>query len=134
MAGETDDDNIAEDVETYTVSLCDGEHIQKLDLCSSWFIEKVKLTTNLGKVFGPWGVELGGEERRPHRHIRSHTDTFYLPYDRTVRFNYNICFKPYIILGKVSTRSTCTWTACGATWCGPRAPRRSTESPSSGAS
>ena len=28
-----------------------------------------KLTSNKGKVFGPWGGE-GGEERRPHRQIR----------------------------------------------------------------
>ena len=53
----------------YTVTLSDGEHIQKLDLCSGWFIEKIKMTTNLNQVFGPWGVE-GSEERKPHRHIR----------------------------------------------------------------
>ena len=56
-------------MDTYTVSLCEGEHIQKLDICSGWFIEKLKLSSNLGKVFGPWGGE-GGEERKPHRLIR----------------------------------------------------------------
>ena len=51
------------------MSLSEGEHIQKLDLCTGWFIEKIKLTSNTGKVFGPWGCE-GGEEKKPHRHIR----------------------------------------------------------------
>ena len=56
-------------MDTYTVSLCEGEHIQKLDICSGWFIEKLKLSSNLGKVFGLWGGE-GVEERKAHRLIR----------------------------------------------------------------
>ena len=69
VAGETEEDNTTEDMELYTVSLTEGEHIQRLDLCTGWFIEKLKLTSNTGKVFGPWGCE-GGEEKKPHRHIR----------------------------------------------------------------
>ena len=69
IAGETDDDRCTDDLEVFSVSLCEGEHIQKLDICSGWFIENIKMTTNLGKVFGPWGGE-GGEERKPHKLIR----------------------------------------------------------------
>ena len=58
-----------QDFETFTASLGDGEHFQKLELNSSWFIEKMKLTSNLGNVFGPYGGG-GGEDRRPHRTIR----------------------------------------------------------------
>ena len=58
-----------QDFETFTASLGDGEHFQKLELNSSWFIEKIKLTSNLGNVFGPYGGG-GGEDRRPHRTIR----------------------------------------------------------------
>ena len=59
----------AEDIEEFTVALGENENIQKLEVCSGWFIEKIKLVTNLGHVFGPWGGD-GGEERRPHKHIR----------------------------------------------------------------
>ena len=53
MAGETEDDNIPEDIELFTVSLRKGEHIQSLDLiCIRGPIEKLKLTSNKGKVFG----------------------------------------------------------------------------------
>jgi len=69
IAGETDDDHGTDDLEVFSVSLCEGEHIQKLDICSGWFIENIKMTTNLGKAFGPWGGE-GGEERKPHKLIR----------------------------------------------------------------
>jgi len=69
VAGETEEDNTTDDMELFTVSLSEGEHIQRLDLCVGWFIEKLKLTSNKGKVFGPWGCE-GGEEKKPHRHIR----------------------------------------------------------------
>ena len=69
VAGETEEDNTTDDMELFTVSLSEGEHIQRLDLCIGWFIEKLKLTSNKGKVFGPWGCE-GGEQKNPHRYIR----------------------------------------------------------------
>jgi len=59
----------AGEFETLTASLGEGEHFQKLDINSSWFIERVRLSSNLGNVFGPYGGE-GGEDRRPHRTIR----------------------------------------------------------------
>ena len=58
-----------QEFETFTASLGEGEHFQKLEINSSWFIEKLKLTSNLGNVFGPYGGG-GGEDRRPHRNIR----------------------------------------------------------------
>lgn len=57
------------ELETFTASLGEGEHFQKLEVNSSWFIEKLKLTSNTGNVFGPFGGE-GGEDKRPHRSIR----------------------------------------------------------------
>jgi len=57
------------DLEEYSAELGEGENFQKLELRSGWFIENIKLGTNLGKVHGPWGGELG-EERKPHRRIR----------------------------------------------------------------
>ena len=60
---------LCQEFETFTASLGDGEHFQKLEINSSWFIEKVKLTSNLGNVSGPYGGG-GGEDRRPHRTIR----------------------------------------------------------------
>jgi len=56
-------------LEEQVAELGEGEHFQKLELRSAWWVDNVKLTTNKGKVFGPWGGE-GGEERRPHRQIR----------------------------------------------------------------
>ena len=69
MAGETAEDNTTEDMELFTVSLSEGEHIQRLDLCTGGFIEKLGFTTNKGKVFGPWGCE-GGCEGNAHRYTR----------------------------------------------------------------
>ena len=72
VAGEIVEDGTManlEEIEEFTVTLGDKEHIQKLDICSGWFLEKIRMTSNLGRVFGPWGGE-GGEERKPHRHIR----------------------------------------------------------------
>ena len=73
VVGDTKDDNTwtqYRDMEMFTMSLTEGEHIQTLDLCTAtdgiieaglrWqngFIEKVKLTTNKGKVFEPLGSE-----------------------------------------------------------------------------
>ena len=73
VVGDTKDDNTwtqYKDMELFTMSLTEGEHIQTLDLCTAtdgiieaglrWqngFIEKVKLTTNKGKVFEPLGSE-----------------------------------------------------------------------------
>ena len=69
MVGETEDDNTTEDMELFTVSLSEGEHIQRLDLiCTPGPIEKLKLTSNKGKVFG--GCE-GGREFNVNRNIRS---------------------------------------------------------------
>lgn len=56
-------------LQEHTADLMEGEHFQRLDLRSSWYIDQLRLTTNTGKVFGPWGGT-DGEERRPHRHIR----------------------------------------------------------------
>ena len=75
VVGDTEDDNTwtrYRDMELFTVSLSEGEHIQTLDFCTGgfieaglrWengFIEKIKLTTNKGKVFEPLGSE-GGRE------------------------------------------------------------------------
>ena len=72
VAGETDETACRAslvELEEQTAELGDGEHFQKLELRSGWFIEALKLTSNGGKVFGPWGGE-GGEERKPHKHIR----------------------------------------------------------------
>ena len=67
MAGETEDDNTTEDMELFTVSLSEGEHIQRLDLiCTPGPIEKLKLTSNKGKVFGDCE---GGPEINANRHI-----------------------------------------------------------------
>ena len=69
MVGETQDDNSTEDIELFTVSLSDGEHIQRLDLiCTGGPIEKLKLTSNNGKVFG--GCERG-PKINVNRNIRS---------------------------------------------------------------
>jgi len=57
------------ELELQQVELGDGEHVQRVELRSGWFIENIKLVTNTGKVHGPWGGE-GGEERKVHRHIR----------------------------------------------------------------
>jgi len=57
------------DMEEKVAVLGDNENFQRLDLRSGWYIEQLKFTTNTGRVFGPWGGD-GGEERRPHRHIR----------------------------------------------------------------
>ena len=43
--------------------------MEKLELRCGWFIEGVKMSTSGGKVFGPWGGD-GGEEKKPHKHIR----------------------------------------------------------------
>ena len=69
VAGETEDENTKEDLELFTVSLSEGEHIQRLDLiCTPGPIEKLKLISNKGKVFG--GCE-GGPEKNTNRNIRS---------------------------------------------------------------
>jgi len=73
VAGETDesvDSSGLVELEEQTAELGDGEHFQKLELKSGWFIEALKLVSNGGKVFGPWGGGEGGEERKPHKHIR----------------------------------------------------------------
>lgn len=57
------------EMEEKVAELGENEHFQRLELRSGWYIEQLKLTTNTGKVFGPWGGD-GGEEKRPHRHIR----------------------------------------------------------------
>jgi len=56
-------------LEEKVAELGEGEHFQKLELRSAWWVDNIKLTTNKGKVFGPWGGE-GGEEKKPHRQIR----------------------------------------------------------------
>ena len=58
VVGETEEDNSTEDIELYTVSLSEGEHIQRMDLCSSGLID-LMLTSNKGKVFVPQGFEVG---------------------------------------------------------------------------
>ena len=45
VAGETEDDNTTEDMELFTVSLSEGEHIQRLDLCQTGLIEKLKCSS-----------------------------------------------------------------------------------------
>eukprot|EP00092_Neocalanus_flemingeri_P022961 GFUD01024893.1.p1 GENE.GFUD01024893.1~~GFUD01024893.1.p1 ORF type:complete len:633 (+),score=228.00 GFUD01024893.1:113-1900(+) len=67
--GETADRSGLVELEEVTAELGEGEHIQKLEIRSGWFIEGVKMTSNGGKVFGPWGGE-GGDEKKPHKHIR----------------------------------------------------------------
>ena len=72
VAGETDenaDRSGLVELEEQTAELGEGEHFQKLELRCGWFIEALKLTSSGGKVFGPWGGE-GGEEKKPHKHIR----------------------------------------------------------------
>jgi hypothetical protein len=72
VAGETDenaDSSGLVELEEQTAELGKGEHFQKLEVRSGWFIEAVKLTSNGGNLFGPWGGE-GGEEKKPHKHIR----------------------------------------------------------------
>ena len=74
VVGETEDDNTTEDMDLFTVSLREGEHIQRLDLvCTGGPIEKLKLTSNKGKVFGMavFGGCEGGLEINANRHIRS---------------------------------------------------------------
>ena len=50
----------------YSVSLEEGENIQKLDMKSGWFIDRLKLTTNKGRAFGHFGGD-GGETRKTQR-------------------------------------------------------------------
>jgi len=71
VAGETEESlsGPGGELDTFSATLGEGEHFQKLEINSSWFIEKVKLTSNQGNVFGPFGGE-GGEDRRAHRSIR----------------------------------------------------------------
>ena len=71
MVGETEADNSTEDMELFTVSLSEGEHIQRLDLCQTGLIEKLKLTSNKGKVFEPLGY-LGGPEINVQKYIKIH--------------------------------------------------------------
>jgi len=71
VAGEINEnlENNLLDLEEQTAELSDGENFQRLELRCGWFIESLKLTSSTGKVFGPWGGE-GGEEKKPHKHIR----------------------------------------------------------------
>lgn len=56
-------------LEEQVAELAEGEHFQRLDLRSGWWVDSVRLVSSGGKVFGPWGGQ-GGEERRPHRLLR----------------------------------------------------------------
>jgi len=72
VAGEIDENGDKSDIlelEEQTAELGEGEHFEKLELKCGWFIEGVKMSTSGGKVFGPWGGD-GGEEKKPHKHIR----------------------------------------------------------------
>ena len=72
VAGEIDENGDKSDIlelEEQTAELGEGEHFEKLELRCGWFIEGVKMSTSGGKVFGPWGGD-GGEEKKPHKHIR----------------------------------------------------------------
>jgi len=57
----------------HTVSLEEGENIQKLDMKSGWFIDRLKLTTNKGRAFGHFGGD-GGETRKTQRMLRRNVE------------------------------------------------------------
>ena len=69
VVGKTEDDNSTDDMELFTVSLSEGEHIRRLDLCIAGLIEKLKLTSNKGKVFEPLGYG-GGPEINVQKYLR----------------------------------------------------------------
>ena len=72
VAGETPENSETAEplnLEEQVAELGDGEHFQKLDIRSGWFIESVRLLSNTGKIYGRFGGE-GGEERKTHKHIR----------------------------------------------------------------
>ena len=69
VVGKTEDDNSTDDMKLFTVSLSEGEHIRRLDLCIAGLIEKLKLTSNKGKVFEPLGYG-GGPEINVQKYLR----------------------------------------------------------------
>lgn len=67
-------------LQTYSVDLEEGENIQKFDICSGWLIDRVTISTNKGRTFGPFGGE-GGEARRTQRLLRRIVDLRYVYLD-----------------------------------------------------
>lgn len=79
VAGETETSEDS-DLQSYSVDLSENENIQKVDLRAGWFIDRIQMVSNTGKIYGPFGGE-GGESKKTQRLLRRNVDPRYVYLD-----------------------------------------------------